>query len=461
MKLYEVDEAKKRSLARQIQRLLNQFILMPEYIEAVEKAKGAWYMTDKSAKESHEFVDRVDALKVTIYANSILCLNTIPPARVLHIEEESVLSKTWTLDRSWIPEGERFALEISFIDKEISELLKLYENEVEANLQFVENRSFVFSNVDDGYDSAEEVEEEDIYDGDNGTECDVENTSSDPIREESFDEQLSDVEDLIDEDEECIDLEVEEEVEANFVNASCSVKKLGSSNSPFSIFSDLLGTVYIKSGMKCQLLIDGEDQEERQSQLVQNCWKIENPDEILKIEFLVTKEAIESRSMLTCKKLDLTEDVGNSLIDLLKESDIKSAEKAKSFIKSGTVTNISWRVHWSEILRSLDSGKDLQSPLFTPLPVEESQPHMRAIIAGGKNKMGVKKVSSKGMQTSLVVGMMMWREENPEVKIIGNLKTLKKGVKDLQVKDIDWEDLGDEEFVRIDIFLFSSLACQV
>ena len=86
---------------------------------------------------------------------------------------------------------------------------------------------------------------------------------------------------------------------------------------------------------------------------------------------------------------------------------------------------------------------------------------MRAIIAGAKNKIGVKKVSWRGKQTSLVAGMMMWIEENPEVNILGYLKTLKKKVKDLQVKNINWEDFGDAEFIRIEIFLFSSLSCEV
>ena len=70
---------------------------------------------------------------------------------------------------------------------------------------------------------------------------------------------------------------------------------------------------------------------------------------------------------------------------------------------------------------------------------------MRAIIAGGKNKMGVKKVSWKGRQTPLVQGMMMRREENPEVKIIGHIKTLKNRLKDLQVKNIDWEDIFENK----------------
>ena len=50
LELHAVDEAKKRSLAKQIQRLLNQFILMPEYIDAVEKSKGAWYRTEKATQ---------------------------------------------------------------------------------------------------------------------------------------------------------------------------------------------------------------------------------------------------------------------------------------------------------------------------------------------------------------------------------------------------------------------------
>ena len=280
------------------------------------------------------------------------------------------------------------------------------------------------------------------------------------MEEESENEQLSDDEDANDREEDATDYE--DDGEANDLektNESCSVGNLGTSDGPFSVYTDLSSTVYVKSGMKCQLVINGEDQEENESEIVQNCWKIENPDESLKIEFLVTKESIKSRSKLTCKKLNLTEEAGIHLVNLLKASDNKTAQKAESFLKFGTVTNVTWRIHWSEILRCLDTGKDLQSPLFTPLPVEDNQPHMRAIIAGGKNKFGVKKVSWKRMQTSLVVGMMMWKEGNPEVNIIGHLRTLMKEVKDLQVKDINWEDFGDEEFVRLDIFLFSPLVC--
>jgi len=450
LELHAVDEAKKRSLARQIQRLLNQFVSMPEYIDAVEKAKGAWYRTEKAAKESHRFVDRVDALKVTVYANSVLCLNTIAPAKLHQEEEDPFLSKSWNLKRNWIPEGERFALEISLSEQEISEILTESEEVTEE----------IEDDIDDGYTTTEEEEEDGEDDTDDENHSENDNDNWDMFSEGSEDEQLSDDEDVNDEGDET-DFEGDDEEDVECHIDSCSIEQLGTSVSPFRVYTDLFGTVFIKTGMKCRLHINGEDQETNESEKVQNCWRIENPDDHLKMEFFVTKEEIESRSILTCKKLNLTEEAGNSLRDLLSGSDTKSLERAESFLKTGTVTNISWRIHWSEILRSLDTGKDLQSPLFTPLPVDDTQPHMRAIIDGGKNKIGVKKVSWRGKQTSLVAGMMMWIEENPEVNVVGYLKTIKKKVKDLQVKNVNWEDFGDAEFIRVEIFLFSSLSCEV
>ena len=50
LELHEVDPARKTSLARQMQRILTQFIDMPEYQQAREKAKGAWYRTEAATQ---------------------------------------------------------------------------------------------------------------------------------------------------------------------------------------------------------------------------------------------------------------------------------------------------------------------------------------------------------------------------------------------------------------------------
>ena len=41
-----------------MQRLLTEMVSLPEYRSAVEKAQGAWYRMDKTARKNHEFVDR-------------------------------------------------------------------------------------------------------------------------------------------------------------------------------------------------------------------------------------------------------------------------------------------------------------------------------------------------------------------------------------------------------------------
>ena len=41
------------------------------------------------------------------------------------------MSKTWKLKKSWIPEGEKFALEISLSEKELAEFDMLEEDEGE------------------------------------------------------------------------------------------------------------------------------------------------------------------------------------------------------------------------------------------------------------------------------------------------------------------------------------------
>jgi hypothetical protein len=40
----------------------------------VDKAQGAWYRMEKTSQKNHDFVDRVDRLKISVYANAVLCL---------------------------------------------------------------------------------------------------------------------------------------------------------------------------------------------------------------------------------------------------------------------------------------------------------------------------------------------------------------------------------------------------
>ena len=65
------------------------------------------------------------------------------------------------------------------------------------------------------------------------------------------------------------------------------------------------------------------------------------------------------------RKLNLTERAGQELVGLLQAGEeSKSGVRAQQFLRTGTVTSVSWLVHWSEVLRCLHSGRDLQSPLF-------------------------------------------------------------------------------------------------
>ena len=65
------------------------------------------------------------------------------------------------------------------------------------------------------------------------------------------------------------------------------------------------------------------------------------------------------------RKLNLTESAGQELVSLLQAGEeSKSGVRAEQFLRTGTVTSVSWLVHWSEVLRCLHSGRDLQSPLF-------------------------------------------------------------------------------------------------
>jgi len=448
MALHEVEVGRRRALARQMQRLLDSFIAMPDYVEAVEKAKGAWYRTERATREHHEAVDRVDGMKMTIYANAVLCLNTVQPARLARTAAgEPKLVKTWTLRHSWIPEGERFALEISLTKEEIQSFIA-EENEYEES---DENED-----VSDGQEEDEQEEENE----EGEVEEDDDKSESDGYSYyESEDEQLSDIEDEMEEDE-----EEDDETKTQLENEDCSAELLGFNDSPFRIFTNLSGTVFIKSGMDCELVVNGvrwsESEEVEESEAVQNTWRMDNPPEHLKLEFRCSQAGISSRSSITTRKLNLTESAGQELVSLLQAGEeSKSGVRAEQFLRTGTVTSVSWLVHWSEVLRCLHSGRDLQSPLFQPLPIDDTQPYLRAIICGGQRKVGCKKVGWRGQQAALVVGLLVWSEGETQARILGRLKTLKNNVKDMQVKEIDWESFQSSEFIRVELFLFSPLSC--
>ena len=95
---------------------------------------------------------------------------------------------------------------------------------------------------------------------------------------------------------------------------------------------------------------------------------------------------------------------------------------------------------WPEFGRALAAGKDLHSPLFSPLPVDDSQPQLRAIIATGKDKIGVKKVSwksSKGNE-ALMAGMFVWREDGSGAGQVAPLRRLAGQVKEeFDAKSVD------------------------
>ena len=78
--------------------------------------------------------------------------------------------------------------------------------------------------------------------------------------------------------------------------------------------------------------------------------------------------------------------------------------------------------------------------------------------------------------SSLLVGMLVWRESCPEAGLVVPLRRLQGRVKDLQLKDVPWGDLAEEdsedclrvevsqdsckfELFHIQVFLISSLTC--
>ena len=118
-----------------------------------------------------------------------------------------------------------------------------------------------------------------------------------------------------------------------------------------------------------------------------------------------------------------------------------------------------WTVPWHEVEEALDTERDIQSPLFQPLPLESNQPYLKAIVDGRMKKVGIKKFGWTKDQNPLAAGMIVSNPDQELVNQIGPLRTLRGNVKDLQMKNIYWDELQDCRNLRVDIFLFSYINC--
>ena len=78
--------------------------------------------------------------------------------------------------------------------------------------------------------------------------------------------------------------------------------------------------------------------------------------------------------------------------------------------------------------------------------MDSSQPQLRAIMATSKDKIGVKKVAweSRG-NDSLMAGMFVWREGSPDAGLVAPLRRLEGQVKDVQMREVPWPELGEED----------------
>jgi len=104
------------------------------------------------------------------------------------------------------------------------------------------------------------------------------------------------------------------------------------------------------------------------------------------------------------------------------------------------------------------SERDIQSPLFQPLPLDDSQPSFKLIVDGRCRKIGMKKYCWTKQEGTLVAGMVVWNNDSDTINAIGPLKTLSRNVKDLQIKCIDWDvDETESNYLKMDIFFFSFL----
>jgi len=450
--LHILEEPKKKSLASQMMKLLTEIVHMPEYLEALEKAKDTWYRMETTIKENQSIVDQVDNLKISVYTNSVLCDPKIQESKTYLFNGEQVLVKTWNLQSNMVPEGERQALETSLTNEDMlsiesDDMEEFEDHEIEENGFEEEDDEIDYDAIDEMFNSGsesssdEELEELPHY-----------------FHNQSDDEVLSDEEDNVDEE------DIEEE--SNHLSPSRqvssfeenSVETFGTRSDTFRIYSDLKGTIFIKAGIKCKLFINSEIVEE--SDVVKNAWRIENPSDLLRLEFLIMKEDLKIKRNISIRKLNLTEDVGLELINILAGANENCNHRAEQCLHYGTITMVQWNIPAADIIDSLETERDIQSPLFQPLPLDQSQPYFKTIIDGRMRKAGIKKFGWTGRnQHPLVAGMLVWDKDAGTINSVGSLKTLSKKVKDLQMKDIDWEDLRGSSYVQIDTFIFSYMTC--
>ena len=331
--LHTLEDAKKKSLAAQMLKLLTEFVQMPEYLEAAENAKDAWYRMKFKRMENHSIVDQVDSLKISVYTNSVLCLPTIQESKLYLNNGEPVLVKSWNLFKNWIPEGERQALETSLTKEDLHSLFGTLDTD---GMDEFGEFNWIFNECS--------PEEEDVEDtNDSSSSCDEDISDVEDILElphyfidNSEDENLSDDEDEVDEDE----LELEDGRPTSCRQVSMfeetTVEVLGSRFDPFRVYMDLNGVVYIKAGLQCKLYVNGEVLEE--SSVVQNAWKIDEPNEKLRLEFLVCPDNLRSLRTLAIRKLNLTEELGTELIDTLAGSSGSCNQRAVQCLHSGTIS---------------------------------------------------------------------------------------------------------------------------
>jgi len=448
--LHDLDDSRKKSLACQMLKLLNEFVAMPEYLDAKEKAKEAWYRLEHSRRENHSIVDQVDELKISIYTNSVLCLPSIQESRTYLLDEEPVLVKTWSLNLSWIPEGERHAIETSLARDDVVGLFNLDDVEdIDEFGEWVIDVNDLDPN-DEDQDDYENVTSESSSDNDE----DDENILQLPkyFMQKSSDENLSDNEDEIED----VDLLTERTDERQIsVHEENNVQSFGSRRDSFRIYTDLNGVVYIKAGLKCKLFLNNEPVEE--SCVVQSAWRIDEPPEHLRLEFLIMKEDLKLTRSMSVRKLNMTEDMGLELINLLTGPSESCKQRAEHCLHNGTITKLQWSVPYSQVVESLLSERDIQSPLFQPLPIDDDQPCFKVILDGRRRKIGIKKYYWTRHQSLLVAGMIVWNDDDiGTINAIAGLKTLSRNVKDLQLKSIDWDiDMTEAKYLKIDVFFFS------
>merc|ERR1712064_259918 len=97
----------------------------------------------------------------------------------------------------------------------------------------------------------------------------------------------------------------------------------------------------------------------------------------------IHKESLLSRRKISMKKLNLTEETGLELIEVLSGGhNGGSVIRARNSLYYGTVSLVQWTLPWQEVEEALDSERDIQSPLFQPLPIEPNQPYFKAIVDG-------------------------------------------------------------------------------